>query len=142
MTMTRKLLYLFPLVLLVSLLGCGAVPVDSLSLQYTMEECDQSPGALEKESHVEITVQDGVIHISQDVNYVCCAEFGLNLEQDGDLIKIIETNEGEICRCMCRYHIDAQVSGLSRGTWWVEVWGVQYEDVHPLELLGKAEVDL
>jgi len=89
---------------------------------------------------VEVSVQGGAIHIDQNVYYTCCAELALAAGRDGSTIKVIETNVGQVCRCMCNYRVIANLEGLSSGVYVVEVWGVQYFDAHPLELLGRAEV--
>jgi len=136
--MARKAiaLALFSLLLLG---GCGrAAP----ALNYEVGPCQGEGAPTRQENRVDISVQDSTIQLAQDVSYVCCARITLHMEQEDDLIKIVETNEGEICRCICAYHITGQVGGLRPGTYRVQVWGVQYQDVHPLELLGEATVNL
>ena len=91
---------------------------------------------------MDVTVQDGSIHIDQHVAYVCCAELALSAGRDADVIRVIETNLDQECRCMCGYPVAATLTGLPSGTYTVEVWGVQHFDVHPLELLGSAEVTI
>lgn len=120
-------------------------PLDEpLSLSFSMEECDQSitPNTDPDWAKVEITVQDGDIQVEQNLSYVCCAALEITAGQNGDVIKLIETNVGEVCRCMCGYPVTARLTDLPAGTYTVEVWGVQYLDVHPLELLGSAEVEI
>jgi hypothetical protein len=111
-------------------------------LEFSVGPCDESAVEGGREPRVEVSTQGEAVYISQDLRYVCCAEISLALEVDGDLVKIVETNEGEICRCMCFYHIDAKVWYLPPGSYRVEIWGVQYEDVHPLELLGEADIEV
>lgn len=137
----RGVLALLLLALLVPS-GCLAPAPQGPTLRYEVGPCDESVDAFDMEPQVEITVHDGVIHISEDVGYVCCADIVLRLEREGDLIKVIETNEGEVCRCMCAYHIEANIAGLAPGSYRVQVWGIAYEDIHPLELLREARVDL
>jgi len=43
---------------------------------------------------------------------------------------------------MCGYEPSAELNGLQPGTYTVEIWGVQYVPMHPLELLGSAEVTI
>ncbi len=104
--------------------------------------CDQSisMAALGEWAEVVVTVQDGAIHIEQKLAYVCCAELSISAGRDGNVLRIIETNVGEVCRCMCGYQVVVDLPGLPAGDYAVEVWGVQHEDVHPLELLGSAQV--
>lgn len=114
------------------------------SLSFNVGPCDASIPAdtLQDWAEVEITVQEGAIHIEQNVSYVCCAELALAAGRNGQVIKLVETNVGQVCRCMCGYPVTADVdlTSLDPGTYTVEVWGVQHFDVHPLELLGSAEV--
>ena len=106
--------------------------------------CDETIPAdtLQEWAGVEVTVQDGAIHIEQNLSYVCCAELALAAGREGTTIKVIETNIGEVCRCMCGYQVAADLTELSPGAYTVEVWGVQHFDVHPLESLGRAEVTI
>jgi len=111
-------------------LTAGIGPCDE---SVSLEELDEWAG-------VEIGLEGGTVHIRQRLSYVCCAELALAVGREGTTIKVIETNVGEVCRCMCGYQVTATLAGLSPGTYTVEVWGVQHFDVHPLELLGSASV--
>jgi hypothetical protein len=104
--------------------------------------CDQSmqPDELEGWAGVEFRVQDGLIYMAQRLSYVCCAELALAAGRDGSVLKVVETNVGEICRCMCGYTVEAELNGLLPGTYTVEVWGVQFVPTHTLELLGVGQV--
>jgi len=138
--MTRSKVSLAVLIALLLLTACVS---PGLTLQYQIGGCQgEDTSRSRADNRVEITVQDGAVHLSQDVSYVCCASITLKVEREDNLIKVVETNEGEICRCMCGYQITAKVGGLPSGTYRVQVWGIQYQDVHPLELLGEATVNL
>jgi hypothetical protein len=91
---------------------------------------------------VQIIVEGETIRMEQTLTYVCCAELELTLEREGSTIRIEERNVGEICRCMCEYFVEGEVTGLDRGTYEVQVWGVEYEGVHSLELLYETQVSL
>jgi hypothetical protein len=127
------------IVCLLFLAGCGA-SASQASLNYVVTPCNES--GTQAEAKLEITAQEGAIQISQMASYVCCAQITLRLEQTENLLKIIETNEGEVCRCMCSYPISAQINGLPAGSYRVQVWGIQYQDVHPLERLGEATLEI
>lgn len=113
-----------------------------LALSSDVGPCDEnlSPDTVREWAGVEIVVQQDVVHIDQVLSYTCCAELALSAGWDGQVVRVIETNVGEVCRCMCGYPIIANIDGLDPGTYTVEVWGVQHFDVHPLELLGSTEV--
>lgn len=128
---------------LLLLTHCGQ-PTTEPALSYAVGECDQSIAADELANWpaVEITAQGGTVRVRQQINYVCCAEIRVEMQQEGGVVKLIETNVGEICRCMCGYTAEMEITGLPAGRYTIQVWGIQYEDVHPLELLGEATVDL
>jgi hypothetical protein len=91
---------------------------------------------------VQIVVEGETIRLTQTLTYVCCAELELTLEREGSRIRIEGKNVGEICRCMCEYLVESEVTGLDPGTYEVQIWGVEYEGVHSLELLYETQVSL
>jgi hypothetical protein len=125
-------------------MGCADPATPPPALEYDVggcaEESETTRGGMTGE--VEISSSADVIHLDQELTYVCCAELVLTLELEGNTLRVIETNVGEICRCVCEYSIEAEVSGLGPGEYDVGVWGVQYGDLHTPELLGKARVTL
>ena len=130
-----------------SLVEGEQVQADGYPVTLTSEvgECEESPQpgqALHDWANVQVTVQDGVVQVQQHLSYVCCAEVVLSVGQDGNNIKLVETNVGEVCRCECGYNINASLSGLPSGTYIVQVWGVQYMDTHSLAPLGYTEVTI
>ncbi len=125
--------------------GGQVTPADEpISLSLDVEPCDETIplDTLDEWTGVEITVQGGAIHVEQNLSYVCCAELALAAGRDGEVIKLVETNVGQVCRCMCGYPVTVDLTGLDPGTYTVEVWGVQHFDIHPLELLGSAVVTI
>ncbi|HUX76527.1 MAG TPA: hypothetical protein VMY40_07820 [Anaerolineae bacterium] len=117
---------------------------EPLALSFDVKPCDETvpPDALNDRAGMEISVRDGAVHIEQHVSTVCCAELALAAGRDGDVIRVIETNVGQVCRCMCGYPVTADLTGLPAGTYTVEVWGVQHYSVHPLEMRGSGEVTI
>ncbi len=136
--MARLQWILLVLATLLLALSCGS----ATTFSYTVGPCQESAWSPDLKERVEIVARDSQIRIEQDVGYVCCARIALDLERQGNLLKVIETNEGEVCRCMCAYHVSARIGGLPPGRYRVQVWGIQYQDIHPLELLGENWVDL
>jgi len=126
------------------LMGCAdsgtPLPVLEYNVGGCTEKSETSRGGVTSE--VEITSNADAIYLEHRLRYVCCAELELTLEREGNTIRIMETNAGEICRCVCQYLIEAEVSGLGPGVYDVEVWGVEYEDLHRPELLGELRVTL
>jgi len=124
--------------------ACAASESTSPELLYTVsgcaEEYDTSRAAAADE--IEIMVRGDAIHMGHRLSYVCCAELLLRVEQEGNTIRVVEQNVGEMCRCLCDYDVEADITELSSGVYQVQVWGVEYEDVHTPELLGQASVEL
>lgn len=114
----------------------------SLTVEATVGECDESiaPDALDDWAGLEVSPLDDGVHIEQNLSYVCCAEIAIAAGVDESVIKVIETNVGEVCRCVCGYPVTLGVTGVPAGAYTVEVWGVQHLDVHPLVLLEGGEV--
>jgi len=124
--------------------ACTTPEAGRPTLTYSVGGCsEESPNTRAATGgEVEIVGQGDTIHVSQKLTYVCCAELELTTEQEGSTIKLLEKNTGEICRCMCDYEVEADITGLNPGVYQVEVWGVEYEDVHTPELLGQATITL
>ena len=142
--MSRKRTVIVGVVVCLLLVACySAVPAEP-TLNYTIGGCGEEVEVTRSgdRGEVQITVEDGNVHIEQKLMYVCCAELALTMEEEGNTLKVVETNVGEICRCMCEYYVKGSISKLAPGTYQVQVWGVQYKDVHPLELLGEATITL
>jgi len=113
-------------------------------LSFDVGPCDETiaPGALQDWAGVEIAARGSVIHVDQRLPYVCCAELALSAGRDGDVIRVIETNVGDICRCMCGYAVTIELTGLPPGTYTIEIWGIQHQNLHPLQLLSTTQTTL
>ena len=124
--------------------GCAAPQSTGPRLDYTVGGCAEEYETLRGgvADEVKITVRGDTIHLEHRLSYVCCAELLLRVEQEGNTIRMVEQNDGEICRCLCDYDVEAEITGLGSGEYQVEVWGVEYEDVHTPELRGQATVRL
>lgn len=137
------------LLLTILLAACTAVavgpgpPASPPQLTYTVSACQEHVAVedLPSWARVEVIATEGAIRVQQNLSYVCCATVQLELEQADNVLKIVETNVGEMCRCMCGYVVDARIEGLRPGRYTVQVWGVRFEDMEP-ELLGEQVVDL
>ena len=145
--MARSIVCLLASILLIALAGCSpagaAVAGGAPELTYTVSPCQEGigPGELAAWARVDAQAEAGAIHVTQNLSYVCCARVELSLERSGNLLKLVETNTGEMCRCMCGYVVDAQIKGLPSGSYTVQVWGVRFEDMQP-ELLSEVAVTL
>jgi len=114
------------------------------TLTYSVGGCSEQSETTRAatDGEVQIVGEGDTIHVVHKLSYVCCAELELTTKQEGSTIRLLEKNTGEICRCMCDYEVEADITGLSPGVYQVEVWGVEYEDVYTPELLGQATIRL
>jgi len=115
--------------------------VSTPQLNFAVSECNEKT-KIDNTNLVTITSNGDQVLVEQDAGYVCCAKIGMEVKQEGTLLKIIETNTGDMCKCICGYYASAQVSGLAPGIYHVQVWGIQFKDVQDLKLLGEADVTI
>jgi hypothetical protein len=114
----------------------------SISFSIGTRDPAMASSAAQDWAGVEISAQDDVVHLKHNLQYSCCAEIEIAIGQEGNVIRVIETNVGDVCSCMAGYPITMLVRGLPPGAYTVEVWGVQYYDVHALEMFGRGEVTI
>gem|GEM_PF-1099151 len=117
---------------------CAQVEKTEAGLSYEVSECNESWTNITEK--VDVKAYDS-IKISHDLPYTCCANITLDLERDGNSLKIIETNIGEVCRCMCGYRIDAEITGLNSGKYDLEIWGVKKEGYDHYRKIYDGTVD-
>ena len=124
--------------------SCAPPDVGRPTLTYSVGGCSEQSESTRAatDGEVQIVGEGDTIHVVHKLSYVCCAELELTTTQEGSTIRLLEKNTGEICRCMCDYEVEADITGLNPGVYQVEVWGVEYEDVHIPELLGQATITL
>jgi hypothetical protein len=124
--------------------GCATPEAGRPAMTYSVGGCNEQSETTRATAagEVQIVGQGDTIHVSQELNYVCCAELVLTMAQQDTTIRLLEKNVGELCRCMCDYEVEADITGLTTGVYEVEVWGVEYQDVHTPELLGQATITL
>ena len=117
---------------------CIQVVRSEAELNYKVSGCNESWTNLTEK--VDVKAYDS-IKISHDLPYTCCANITLDLEREGNSLKIIETNIGEVCRCMCGYHIDAEITGINFGKYALEIWGVKKEGYDHYKKIYEGMVD-
>jgi len=108
------------------------------------EPCDPaiSPEGLAGWQGADFRAHDGQLVFTHRLRYVCCAELAVSAGRDGRVIRVLETNLGEVCRCSCGYEIQGEITGLETGDYTIEIWGVQHESTPQLSLLAVAEVSV
>jgi len=110
-------------------------------LSYQAGACDEKNVA-DLQDQVTFSTTANKILIEQQARYVCCAKIDMVLQQEGSLLKVIETNTGKVCKCICGYHLQAQIENLPPGSYQVQVWGIQFENSQEAKLLGETSVIL
>jgi hypothetical protein len=113
----------------------------SVAFEHPCEE-KVEPKDYDSWAGVEIKPMDDGFHFTHRIPYVCCAKviFSAGGTAADGVIRIVETNVGEICRCMCPYVVEGEVHGLPSGTYTVEFWGIQKLPAHELTLQASTKV--
>jgi len=120
--------------LIYSVGGCSSMSYDGLTRGYGST------------SRIELTTGPSSINMIHHLSYVCCADIVVSLEPvehrgDHILLKIVERNVGEMCRCICEYEITIKIADLEPGRYKIELYGVQYEDI-PAEKFWEGSIEL
>ena len=122
----------------------GRSPAEKPALIYSVGGCSSmSYNGLTRgygsTSSVKLSTGPSSIKIIHNLSYVCCADIIVSLEPieyrgDYMLLRIIERNVGEICRCICEYEIIIKIADLEPGRYKVELYGVEYEEMQAEKL--------
>jgi predicted secreted protein len=84
-----------------------------------------NPNACEK---ISISAQGSSVRFHHDRAVVnCCTELSTQVEIDGQTIRILEQESGDLCYCECEGGFGAWISNLALGLYEVEVWSSQNE---------------
>ena len=136
---------------LIYLSTISETPLTAPKLTYEVGGCgDQKVGEIKRgaslQNGVEVSVGGSSIKLLHHLRYVCCAEIEVELasveEVDGQvLIKLLEKNVGEMCKCICSYEVSIKLSGLKPGTYRIQIIGVEFEDM-PTEVLWEGIVKI
>ena len=152
----RRILYVLVAAIALTVLAASPLLVGKIAskkpvLTYSVGGCSiKSPGEITRgqklKSRVEVYVEGSSIKLLHHLSYVCCADMVVNLQaiekhENYTLLRIVEKNVGEICRCICDYEIEIRISNLAPGRYRLEIYGVEFEDV-PAEKLWEGLVEL
>ena len=89
-----------------------------------------------------IYFKNDTLIIRHSVNYVCCAKIVPEVEIKDNIINITEINKGDVCKCMCNYIVQINISGLEKKEYEINVYGVKYKDIHPAEKILSINLTL
>ena len=126
---------LFLLALAFLVLGC--VQSGEPAMKYSIRPCDITEN--DSGYGFNMSASDGIIAIHQKQSYVCCANITLSMKAEGGVLRLYEDNVGEMCRCICPFEADIDITG-AQGYERVEVYGIRYKDVQDYELLFNSSV--
>ncbi len=116
------------------------------TLTYEVGECDESltGEVLDAWAGVVVTPTANGFNFVHRIAYNCCADIIASLGQDIEtkMLRLVETNRGEVCRCMCGYEMTGSVTDRLVDDYTVEFWGVQKPNMHPLEQLASTEISM
>jgi hypothetical protein len=117
------------------------------ALTYEVGECDESLDVEALNEWDELTTEaaDDDVAFTHRLAYVCCADLVLSAGYDADAetIRLVETNVGDMCRCMCGYKITGALSDLPSGDYRLEIWGVQHiPSEESLMLLEATDIEM
>ncbi len=113
-------------------------------LDYSIGSCEkgaETRGNASSYGTTNVTAHNRSVVVSQNLSYACCARLKLDWSIDGKQITVTETNEGDMCRCVCDYRVNATIGPLSPGKYTVTVYGVAYQNTAP-DLLAHKEVEV
>ncbi len=113
-------------------------------LDYTIGACEkgsETRGNASSYGRFNFTAHNRSVVVSQNLSYVCCAVLKLDWSIDGNQITVTETNEGDMCRCICNYRVNATIGPLSSGKYTITVYGVEYQNTAP-DLLAQEEIEV
>jgi hypothetical protein len=106
------------------------------SMEYSIKPCNMSEGAT---TSFSMNASNGMVKIHQTQSYVCCANVTLRMETNGKTIRVYEDNIGEMCRCICPFEAEIEISDAG-GYERIEVYGVKFKDVQGYELLFNSTI--
>lgn len=126
-------------------------PPTAPKLTYEVGGCgDQKSGEIKRgippKSEVEVEVGESEVKLLHRLRYVCCAKIEVELmsvkeTDDQVLIKLLERNVGEMCRCICSYDVSIKLSGLKPGKYRIQIIGIEFEEM-PTEILWEGTIEI
>lgn len=112
--------------------------VNNPAISYYVSGCQNTKTYVPTTVHFE----NNTLIIKHSVSYVCCAKIVPKVKITNDIINITEINEGDVCKCMCNYIIQINISGLEKKPYEINVFGVKYKDIHPAEKILSMNITL
>jgi putative hemolysin len=141
---------------------------DNLRLTYNIGGCEDKKEeeytkTKETAEKTEAKIIDGFLNLTFPFNYLCCAKLKVYLDEvishpfpskditepttEPTTVKLKIKNEGEMCKCICDYKIDAQIGPLGKwgifdvGNYLIQLYGVEFENQKP-ELLWEKNFSI
>jgi len=137
-------LLVFFVVLVMSILYITQISKEKskISFNYNIFGCGEKEEkvyrAYENFNKIDFKILNNSLILLHNLSYYCCANIQLYLytfdDKNYKIIKIKEKNEGDVCRCICNYTINMNVSNLEKGLYKVEILGIEFNEI-PAEVL-------
>jgi eight-cysteine-cluster-containing protein len=96
-------------------------------ISYVIEGCEdkveiKGTRELVKDAEPIIYTEGDMIILEYDFEYYCCADLDFNFEVSGNVITIKGINEGNICKCICKYKVKSNISSLAEGNYTLDLY--------------------
>lgn len=97
-------------------------------LEFIISGCNEE-NARSTSKPPTLTINQKTIELQHDAYYSCCAKISVDLKRDGKQLILTEVNNGEVCRCMCNYFIEAKISNLLPNEYEVILFNANNEQI-------------
>ena len=94
-------------------------------------DASRSVGGPCADDRVELTVDGRTLHaVHWDASYNCCPpdDISVSLFVEGNVLRLIETDPGDGCHCVCCYDVETTIIDLAPGMYIVEYCWEDYDD--------------
>jgi hypothetical protein len=92
------------------LLVFGCIHEGKPAMSYSVSPCNLSDSA---GTSFKVNESEGAITIHQKHSYVCCANITMYMQSEDKTIRIYEDNIGEMCRCICPFKADIEITNAA-----------------------------
>ncbi len=149
-----KIKLVLPVILIIGVIaisGCAVSPTTPLSqrgISYSVSKCLGDPWNLTEDQlakppyKVTSEVAGGVIKLYKKQAHYCGADIKIEMQKEGNTIKLTESNHAPVAKCMCLYDVNVSLTDFNQNTNKIELWGVKQlaTELYPIEKLDEIRV--
>ena len=120
-------------------MGCLEDPsIYDPKVRFSMAGCIEEYSSLKEipprhRPKTDIRVRDGIVKIIRMENTYCGSHLFVELEKEGNLLKLMESNYNPPKDCICKYDLNMEITNLDPGVYTVELWGIEQLQVNGTE---------